>query len=72
MLWEKHPWGTPWELREHIVNLMRTCWELEGNMLGNKGKMNKIKAPLGACFSLPIGCMYFWFPKLLVTILGLG
>jgi hypothetical protein len=22
--------------------------------------------------NLPIACMYFWFPKLLVTIFGLG
>jgi hypothetical protein len=47
--WE-HPWGTHWELREHIRNLMRTHWELrehirnlmrthwelEWNMLGTK------------------------------------
>jgi hypothetical protein len=34
----KHPWGTHWELREHTENLMRTHWELEGNMLGTKEK----------------------------------
>jgi hypothetical protein len=26
------------EPREHIENLMGTHWELEGNMLGTKGK----------------------------------
>jgi hypothetical protein len=47
MLWGKHPWGTHWELSEHIVNLMRTCWELEGNMFGNKGKMKKNQGTFG-------------------------
>jgi hypothetical protein len=37
--WE-HPWGTHWEPREHIGNLMGTHWELEGN----KGKVKKMKA----------------------------
>jgi hypothetical protein len=32
----------------------------------------KNQGTLNACFSLPIGCMYFWLPKLLVTIFGLG
>jgi len=35
--WE-HPWGTHWEPREHIGNLMGTHWELEGNMLRTKEK----------------------------------
>jgi len=35
--WE-YPWGTHWELREHIGNLMETDWELERNMLGTKEK----------------------------------
>jgi hypothetical protein len=35
--WE-HPWGTHWEPREHIRNLMKTHWELEGNILGTKEK----------------------------------
>jgi hypothetical protein len=26
-----HPWGTHWEPREHIENLMGTDWELDGN-----------------------------------------
>ncbi len=34
--WE-HPWGTHWEPREHIENLMRTHWQLERNMLRTKG-----------------------------------
>jgi hypothetical protein len=67
--WE-HPWGTHWELE------------------GNKGKMkkkksspcptpktfkNKTKSRYFECMlSLPIGCMKFLFPKLLVTIFGLG
>jgi hypothetical protein len=28
--WE-HPWGTHWELTEHIGNLMGTCWEQRKN-----------------------------------------
>jgi hypothetical protein len=39
--WE-HPWGTHWEHREHIENLMEIHWELEGNMLGAKEKFKKI------------------------------
>ncbi len=35
--WE-YAWGTHWELREHIENLMRTHRELEGNTLGTKEK----------------------------------
>ncbi len=36
--WE-HPWGTHWEPKEHIENLMGTHWELEGGaMLGTKEK----------------------------------
>jgi len=31
--WE-HPWGTHWELREHIGNLMGTYWKLERNIEG--------------------------------------
>ncbi len=36
------PWGTHWEPREHIGNLMGTHWELEGNMLGTKEKWKKM------------------------------
>jgi hypothetical protein len=36
--WE-HLWGTQhWEPREHIGNLVRTHWKLEGNILGTKEK----------------------------------
>jgi hypothetical protein len=28
----------PGDIGEHIGNLMGTYWELEGNMLGTKGK----------------------------------
>jgi hypothetical protein len=38
--WE-HPWGTHWEPREHIRNLMITHWELEGNMLGTCWEQRK-------------------------------
>ncbi len=72
----EHHWGTP---REPNGNPLRTLRE----HVRNKGKMKKIlpppkikrkkiKAPWSACFSLPIGCMYFWFAKLSVTIFGLG
>jgi hypothetical protein len=33
------------EPREHIGNLIGTHWELEGNMLGTKGKRKKILPP---------------------------
>jgi hypothetical protein len=60
-------------LEENIGNL-------KGNMLRTKEKLKKPfpsltpppKTSLSACFSVPIGCMYFWFPKLLVTIFGVG
>ncbi len=35
--WE-HPWGTHWEPREHIENLMGTHSKLAGNMLRTKEK----------------------------------
>jgi len=60
---------------------MGTHWELEGN----KRKMKKIPTPpnlpklqrekkntFECMLSLPIGCMKFLFPKLFVTIFGLG
>jgi hypothetical protein len=73
--YEERPWGTDWELKEHIVNLMGTCLELEGNIQGTRWEQRKNEqneGTLSACFSLPIDCMYFWFPKLFVTIFGLG
>jgi len=67
---------------------METSWELKGNMLGTKGKINKsFPHPLTTptqnlkekktrhfecMLSLPIGCIKFLFPKLFVTIFGLG
>jgi hypothetical protein len=80
--WE-HPWGTHWEHMEYIENLIGTHLELEGNMLGTKGKW-KNPPPLTQNFkekkwrhfecmlSLPIGCMKFLYPKLFITIFGLG
>jgi hypothetical protein len=78
--------GNP--LGKHIGNLMGTRWELKGNMLGTKEKRkNPPPTPLAAptqnikennsrhfecMLSLPIGCMKFLFPKLFVTIFGLG
>jgi hypothetical protein len=66
-LWAKHMglkggaigntlWETRWE-----------NWELEGN----KGKKKKNQRHFECMLSLPIGCMKFLFPKLLVTIIGL-
>jgi hypothetical protein len=34
-------WGTHWELGEHIENLMRTHWELEGNIVGTHWEPGK-------------------------------
>ncbi len=39
--WER-PWGTHWEPREHIGNLMGIHWELQGNMLGTKEKKSSL------------------------------
>ncbi len=69
-----------WKLREHIGNpfgnLKGTCWEQRKNEKTSsphpKLKRKKNQGTLSACLSLPIGCMYFWFPKLLVTIFGIG
>jgi hypothetical protein len=59
---------------------MGTHWE----HIGNKRKMKKIPPPnlpklqrekkntFECMLSLPIGCMKFLFPKLFVTIFGLG
>jgi hypothetical protein len=64
---------------------MGTQWKLERNMLRTKEKWKKILLPthpklkgkiksrhFECMLSLPIGCMKFIFPKLLVTIFGLG
>jgi hypothetical protein len=71
-------------LGEQIGNLMGTSWELKGN----KGKKKKILPPppcrphpkfkrkksrhFECMLSLPIGCIKFLFPKLFITIFGLG
>jgi hypothetical protein len=74
-------------LKEHIWNILGTHWELEGNMLGTKEKILALPPPpppfsklkrkrksrhVECMMSLPIGCMKFLFPKLFVTIFGLG
>jgi hypothetical protein len=65
---------------------MGTHWELEGNMLGTKEKRKKILPPhhptqnlkgkksehFECMLSVPICYMKFLFPKLFVTIFGLG
>ncbi len=38
--WE-HPWGTHWELREHIGNVMETHWKLERNIAGTCWEQRK-------------------------------
>jgi hypothetical protein len=63
---------------------MGTHWELEGNTLEQRKKRKKTSLPpnlklkrkksrhLECMLSLPIGCMKFLFPKLFITIFGLG
>jgi hypothetical protein len=64
--------------REHIGNPLGTCWERrknEKNPLPHPAapKLKSKKSRHFECMlSLPIGCMEFLFPKLFVTILGLG
>jgi hypothetical protein len=73
---------------EHIGNLrniLRTHWELNGNIHREPEKIEKTILPnpklkrkkkqdtLMACLGLPIGCcMKFLFPKESVTTFGLG
>jgi hypothetical protein len=63
-------------------NLKGKCWEQKENEKKSsphpiprppppKLKRKKFKVPRVHAFNLPIGCMYFWFPKLLVIIFGL-
>jgi hypothetical protein len=80
-----HPWISPFSLYTGELNLghktqvlLGTSWE----HFGNKGKNKKMTAlaPLKeknwivheCILSLPIACMKFLFPKLLVTSFGLG
>jgi hypothetical protein len=57
--------GTP------LGNILGTHWELEGNILGTKEKEKKSRH-FECILSPTIGCMKFLFPKLFVTIFGLG
>jgi hypothetical protein len=63
--------------------MRRTYWEHIGNKEEKQKKKNlppphpqrekkKNRAHHECMLSLPIGCMKFLFPKLLVTIFGLG
>jgi len=47
-------------------------WEPDGNMLGTKKKNEKKSRHFECMLSLRVGCMKFLFPKLFVTIFGLG
>jgi hypothetical protein len=47
-----------------LGNLMGTCWE--------QRKKEKNLRHFECMLRLPIGCMKFIFPKLFVTIFGLG
>jgi hypothetical protein len=72
--------GTLWELWELERNIEATCWEQRENEKNPPSNphppkpklLKKNQGTLSACFSLPNGCMYIWFLKLLVTIFGLG
>ncbi len=71
---------------EHIGNLTKTHWELNGNIVGSHwepGKNGeKILPPapqdvngkkqgtLSACFGLAIGCMKLLIPKKFVTLIN--
>ncbi len=73
---------------EQIGNLMGIRWELKRNMLGTKEKRKNLSpTPLAAptqnlegkksrhfecMLSLPISYIKFLFPKLFITIFGLG
>ncbi len=75
--------GTTCEPGESQGNMRRTYWEHIGNKEEKQKKKNlppphpqrekkKNRAHHECMLSLPIGCMKFLFPKLLVTIFGLG
>jgi hypothetical protein len=57
-----------WTLGKPYGIKPRYYWE----HIGNKGKKEKNWNIHEGMLSLPIGCMKFLFPKLLVTIFGLG
>jgi len=75
------------EYIENLANIVRTWWELKGNIVGtrefcNKSsskpplppltKKEKMQGTLSACLGLHIGCMKFLFPKVFITIFGLN
>jgi hypothetical protein len=78
------PAATGNTLEEHIenlVNIVGTHWEFEWNMLGTKEKksspgpqnLKEKKSKHFECLlSLLVGCMKFLFPKLFITVFGLG
>jgi hypothetical protein len=75
--WE-HPWGTHWELGEQLGNMIRHTSATPKRKKKKKKSLPpppkiqiKKLGPLGGC-CLPIGCMQFLFPKVLVTIFNLG
>jgi len=80
------PWAKHMGLKRAAIG--NTLGEHIGNMLGTKGKRKNPPAPppgpttenlkgkksmyFECMLGLPIGCMKFLFPKLLVIIFGLG
>jgi hypothetical protein len=78
-------WQTIWDKTQVLLGIsLGTLWELDGNTLGTREKTQKVTLPrppwkekknwiIHECvLSLHIGCMKFLFPKLFVTIFGLG
>jgi hypothetical protein len=62
---------------EPIGNLKRISWDQRKNEKKSSPhqklkRKKKKKRTLSCMLSLPIGCMKFLFPKLFVTIFGLG
>jgi hypothetical protein len=57
-------------------SMVGSFWEFKRNMLGikenNLPPTQNLKEKNQRMLSLPIGCMKFLFPKLFVTIFGLG
>jgi hypothetical protein len=71
----EHPWETHWE---PIENLKGTCWEQRKNEKNSppfpppQNLKEKKLRHFECMLNIPIGCMKFLFPKLFVTIFGLG
>jgi hypothetical protein len=53
------PWGTHWEPKKLIDNLMGTHWELERNMLGINGKMENNPSLLGVKFDIILYYIFY-------------